>query len=519
MNHGGLAYIDENEIILPDSLLRPLSIYEDSRVFGLYYTPPLDFRLPGYSNVRKRPEYHHDFVLTPVPFHLWPISGHLTIRLKHEKQTLCKVSSILKENNVSILTTECTRSGHRYATWVITVYCESLIKQVESLTFNKENSYYQQTYAHLLRSIKAIKKKCSDVLFEDHLDPHLRNSVRWNPLYRLAYTYEIGRKRKRKSKGNELLNEPFHIKFSGGKLRTEDSSLSQTLMRLESRNNMDFPTCAFAELDYEESTVRFVLIPKKKLKNFCEIRLDYQSFSDNKAISTKGFIELIIRNSLRNLNLWRATQRVQQFDKGGEKGTIHFFAEGSYRADYSKEKNCLSLRKRLENVKAHLTKVGLENVKLKTPRVLTLEPNQLKQSLEIETRTHAVPGSTVRNFANDVFLSYSARDIKEAEEIHDILKSNNLECFMAENSIRPGFRWEDEIRSALLDTRSLWVLVTRNSIKSDWVLREISAAWALGRNILPIYLKGVSRRNLPPYLRDWQALPFNGISKHVQSLL
>ena len=106
--------------------------------------------------------------------------------------------------------------------------------------------------------------------------------------------------------------------------------------------------------------------------------------------------------------------------------------------------------------------------------------------------------------AYDIFISYSHKDEKLADELHDLLEEKGLRCFMSSRDITPGDPWSEAIRNALMNAQELLLLITPNSVRSQWVLGEAYAGWALGKHILPALLK-VKPESLPEPIRRRQA--------------
>lgn len=110
-------------------------------------------------------------------------------------------------------------------------------------------------------------------------------------------------------------------------------------------------------------------------------------------------------------------------------------------------------------------------------------------------------------FEYDLFISYSTRYTTEAQTIEKQARQKGLKVFLANLSLKPGDAWEDEIRQALFDSRELCVLATPESLKSEWVVSEWSAAWLLKKRITAILL-GCERQDLPARLLEYQTADY-----------
>lgn len=108
----------------------------------------------------------------------------------------------------------------------------------------------------------------------------------------------------------------------------------------------------------------------------------------------------------------------------------------------------------------------------------------------------------------DVFLSYDSRDQQLANEIFEAITSAGGKGFLSEKSLKPGEDFADTIRNALRSSRELWVLVSPNSLKSDWVISEWGAAWALEKKIVPILYR-CAPESLPDRIRRLHCVDFH----------
>ncbi len=114
----------------------------------------------------------------------------------------------------------------------------------------------------------------------------------------------------------------------------------------------------------------------------------------------------------------------------------------------------------------------------------------------------------------DIFISYSSKDEKEAIEISEKLEKNEITFFLAKKSIKGGEVFRDAIRDALEKCSELFLLLTPNSLKSNWVTLEYSAAWALKKHIVPILLR-CTVEDLPDFIQKIQARDFHDLDNVI----
>ena len=109
-----------------------------------------------------------------------------------------------------------------------------------------------------------------------------------------------------------------------------------------------------------------------------------------------------------------------------------------------------------------------------------------------------VDGTPVKQI--DVFVSYSFTDGALAERIVRELQGRGLDVFLAESSLNTGRQWRDQVRDAVLSSRTGILLVTRNSLHSTWVLAE-AGAFASQRTPTLVLLEGVAESEVPTPVR------------------
>jgi hypothetical protein len=144
-----------------------------------------------------------------------------------------------------------------------------------------------------------------------------------------------------------------------------------------------------------------------------------------------------------------------------------------------------------------------------------IEENPDDPAFRTSSHTGAPSGAQPSFKTNcDVFWSYSTRDKDEARDIDEALRKSGKSCFLAEKTLKPGDKFKEEIRSAIAASKEVWILVSPNSIQSTWVQREVSAAWALQKRIVPVLLR-CGPSNLPDILADMHAIDYHNVSGHI----
>jgi len=117
----------------------------------------------------------------------------------------------------------------------------------------------------------------------------------------------------------------------------------------------------------------------------------------------------------------------------------------------------------------------------------------------------------------DVFLSYSKADEEYASRLHNKISSSGLRVYFAKKELAAGDPFTEEIREALINSYEIWVLVTPNSLKSEWVTTEWGAGWVLKKRVVPILLR-CRIEELPERLQSVQCADYHEIEWLIQDL-
>lgn len=87
------------------------------------------------------------------------------------------------------------------------------------------------------------------------------------------------------------------------------------------------------------------------------------------------------------------------------------------------------------------------------------------------------------------------------------------------HTLKFGATIESQIRDGLREGDVLIALLTKDSIRSTWVLFELGAAWALKGLAIPIMGQGVSYSDLPGSLAQYPCISMNEPETKVRSCL
>ena len=104
------------------------------------------------------------------------------------------------------------------------------------------------------------------------------------------------------------------------------------------------------------------------------------------------------------------------------------------------------------------------------------------------TTLNDIPNCRYYKTQPDVFISYSSKENTIANRVKNVLESNEINCWMAPDSIPLGSNYIEEIPKALRNSRVFVLLLSECSQQSQWVPKELEQAIKYGKVIIPIHL-------------------------------
>lgn len=109
-------------------------------------------------------------------------------------------------------------------------------------------------------------------------------------------------------------------------------------------------------------------------------------------------------------------------------------------------------------------------------------------------------------FKWDIFISYNNADFDKAEFIYEDLQRAGLEVWFDRREVYGGDRLREKINEGIRKSRIVLVLLSKNSLKSQWVLNELDAAMMReideNRKVAVAALVGrIDDNEVPPDLR------------------
>ena len=107
---------------------------------------------------------------------------------------------------------------------------------------------------------------------------------------------------------------------------------------------------------------------------------------------------------------------------------------------------------------------------------------------------------------DQIFISYSKKDSDFAHKLADDLAAAGFKIWIDDKSISGGNLWRETIEQNLKLAGEVIVVVSPNSMTSEWVMLEGTLAYGWEKQLFPILIQPVE--NLPPWLEEYQWIDF-----------
>jgi hypothetical protein len=113
----------------------------------------------------------------------------------------------------------------------------------------------------------------------------------------------------------------------------------------------------------------------------------------------------------------------------------------------------------------------------------------------------------------DIFISYSTADKSFVDHLVDSLSREGISIWIDEGEILPGDRIRERINQGILDSRYLLLVLSQNSIRSNWVRVELDSAMIreIEDNavvVIPVLIGGIETTEIPLDLRGKKYIDF-----------
>ena len=103
----------------------------------------------------------------------------------------------------------------------------------------------------------------------------------------------------------------------------------------------------------------------------------------------------------------------------------------------------------------------------------------------------------------NIFISYTRKDVEQAQKIHKCLSDAGFDVWRDVTDIEPGKNWSREVAQNLTTSDIIVLLWSENATRSDAVRHEWLTARALEKGIIPCFLNPVEKKQAVENFPRW----------------
>jgi hypothetical protein len=116
-----------------------------------------------------------------------------------------------------------------------------------------------------------------------------------------------------------------------------------------------------------------------------------------------------------------------------------------------------------------------------------------------------------------VFISHAAVDNVLARKIRNLLRSTFDANVSTTEDLSAGGDWESQLRRELSDSDYVVALLTPQSVRSTFVLRDLGAAWAMGKPIISLITRRDVLNSIPLSVNESQMIELTDVDNLATS--
>jgi TIR domain len=128
-----------------------------------------------------------------------------------------------------------------------------------------------------------------------------------------------------------------------------------------------------------------------------------------------------------------------------------------------------------------------------------------------------MPKQATQQHAPEVFISHAAVDTVLARKIRNLLRSTFDANVSTTEDLSAGGDWESQLRRELSDSDYVVALLTPQSVRSTFVLRDLGAAWAMGKPIISLITRRDVLNSIPLSVNESQMIELTDVDNLATS--
>src|SRR5690242_20572022 len=114
---------------------------------------------------------------------------------------------------------------------------------------------------------------------------------------------------------------------------------------------------------------------------------------------------------------------------------------------------------------------------------------------------------------NEIFISYSRKDLKFVQNLVDSLKAQGINPWFDLEDIRPAVQWQQEILIAVQACHNFIYVLSPNSVTSEYCEWELNHALGHNKRIIPVLASPLTMDVIPYPIRELNWISFSDFDK------
>lgn len=523
MQHGELVEVSRSGIRIPEAVMQPIGISDDSLCWGLLLPRSADAAAanPGGGNTPH-------MVISSIPPNCWPKCYRAEIIIHDDAHTLAHAAEQTTKLDINIVCALCAPSGFRHATWIAQLErlsdwpefqdLENKLRSKPNISLSSDSvrsfaaSALDYGYSTLQTRLSELLKEAGvlyvpdtkvtlvhddlEVASQEYRNLHAPRSVRvtWN---RLLARHWI------RSRKNPI---PTTFRYSRSKEMLVPNDLEQFAEIIENNIGLHFPFSTSASFDRREHFLRLTMSRDDRAAHKFKLDCNYGTPSriEDPTVGSKGLLASVLRliresgarNDVKLVNVSNVlTDRSTYSD-----GTLSEAGKVSIIGEYDERLTDDRIRDAAETLKESVSGAGTDNAVVSGVSVRTV----CDRMIFLSTRFHywkraefASRWDLLEDIASEYGFAIRTADSRDGREQDQYLVLREAMSLIDQSSA------------------SLAMLPRREELVSEedmqWPLVEYGAATYRSmdherRNLTPYPVKVCVFTRRPDDLPEWQRL-------------
>src|SRR5436305_7593223 len=116
-----------------------------------------------------------------------------------------------------------------------------------------------------------------------------------------------------------------------------------------------------------------------------------------------------------------------------------------------------------------------------------------------------------------IYISSSQRDSDLAHDLAKRLDKPGLQVMTPAGSVDGEDNIKNKVTEELRKADEIIMILTKNSVDSQWLLFELGYATSLGKHVTPL-IQGIESEELPDIIKQMEYVKYSDLDKYISTL-